>query len=87
MHIRRGGALALAVVRRVALPPLELLRLVALVPSLVPLLASFPPLPPHLRLLALEERSEEDCLGTLLQEVGLVRLQQVCGLKLLVYAA
>jgi hypothetical protein len=35
----------------------------------------------------LEERSEEDCLEPLLQEVGLVRQQQVCGLKLLVYAA
>jgi hypothetical protein len=35
----------------------------------------------------LEERSEEDCSGPLLQEVVSVRQQQVCGLKLLVHAA
>jgi hypothetical protein len=35
----------------------------------------------------LEERSEEERLGPLPQGVVLVRQQQACGLKLLVYAA
>ena len=35
----------------------------------------------------LEEPSEEERLGPLLQGVVLVRQQQVCGLKLLGYAA